>query len=126
MRYQVLAVEPSRTIAARLAAVFDPARYALMWAPDLAAGRTTLSRVARLDLVVLDATLPDGDGLDLCRQMKRVRPALPIVVLTAEAAAREAARAAGADLFVTKPFDAEALREAAFRLIAMAPRPLAS
>lgn len=125
MRFQVLAVEPSRSVAERLASLFDPARYAFMWAADLTAGRTTLPRLARLDLVLVDAALPDGDGLDLCRQMKRVRPALPVIVLTAEAGAREAAFAAGADLFLSKPFDDETLRAAAVRLLDGTPRPLA-
>jgi DNA-binding response OmpR family regulator len=124
MRLQVLAVEPSRAVASELAAIFDPARYAFMWAADLAAGRTTLPRISRLHLVVLDAVLPDGDGLDLCRQIKRARPTRPVVVLPAEAGARGAARAAGADLFLEKPLDVDAFRAATQRLPARAELPV--
>src|SRR5205814_32813 len=64
-----------------------------------------------VDLVLLDLMLPEIDGLELCRQV-RARPAdavyLPIVILTALAgeAERRTGFAAGADDYVTKPFDA--------------------
>lgn len=57
------------------------------------------------DLVVLDLGLPDGPGLDLCRQLRKWSSA-PIVVLSARHAESEKIRLlnAGADDYVSKPF----------------------
>src|SRR5580765_1611683 len=56
-------------------------------------------------LVVLDLTLPDIDGLEVCRQM-RLRSQVPVVMLTArdEEPDRLAGLDAGADDYIGKPF----------------------
>ena len=57
-------------------------------------------------LVVLDIGLPGLDGLDVCRQVRRERPTLPILLLTAQDGELDAVAGldAGADDYVTKPF----------------------
>jgi len=57
------------------------------------------------DLVVLDLGLPDGDGMDLIRQLRQWS-AVPIIVLSARAdeSDKVAALDAGADDYLTKPF----------------------
>ncbi len=57
------------------------------------------------DLVVLDLGLPDGDGIDLIRQL-RTWSAVPVIVLSARVgeADKIAALDAGADDYLTKPF----------------------
>lgn len=57
------------------------------------------------DLVVLDLGLPDGDGIDLIRDL-RTWSEIPIIVLSARTAEAEkvAALDAGADDYLTKPF----------------------
>src|SRR5512145_1180471 len=59
------------------------------------------------DLVVLDLGLPDGDGIDLIRDL-RTWSEVPIIVLSARTAETEkvAALDAGADDYLTKPFGA--------------------
>jgi two-component system response regulator ResD len=58
------------------------------------------------DLVVLDLMLPELGGLEVCRELRATRPALPVVMLTAlgEAEDRIAGLEVGADDYVTKPF----------------------
>lgn len=58
------------------------------------------------DIVVLDLGLPDIDGLSLLRQMRRIRPSAPILVLTARRRAEERVEGldAGADDYLCKPF----------------------
>ena len=60
--------------------------------------------------VILDLVLPDGDGTDVCREL-RTWSAAPIVVLSAVGDEREkiAALDAGADDYVTKPFSGDEL-----------------
>ena len=72
-----------------------------------------LARRIKPDLILLDVQMPQLDGLEVCRQLRR-EPAFaraPIVLLTA--AGQEADRArglgAGADEYLTKPFSPLAL-----------------
>jgi len=58
------------------------------------------------DLVLLDLGLPDGDGLDLCRQLRARGRSVPVIILTARDAPEERVRGldVGADDYVVKPF----------------------
>ena len=59
------------------------------------------------DVVLLDLGLPDGDGTEVLRQLRRRKDATPVLVLTARAAIDEriAGLDAGADDYLTKPFN---------------------
>jgi len=72
------------------------------------------------DIVLLDLTLPDGDGRDVCRALRR-RSNVPIVMLTARGTEtdRIVGLELGADDYVTKPFS---LAELLARLRALARR----
>jgi two-component system KDP operon response regulator KdpE len=74
------------------------------------------------DAAILDLVLPDGDGVEVCRQI-RGWSQMPIIVLSAvgEEDAKVRALEAGADDYVTKPFGARELvarLEAALRRVA--------
>ncbi|MCB1918144.1 MAG: response regulator transcription factor [Rhodocyclaceae bacterium] len=58
------------------------------------------------DLLVLDLALPDGDGLELCRELRQQNAALPILMLTARATEHERVQGleSGADDYLAKPF----------------------
>jgi len=62
------------------------------------------------DAIVLDLVLPDGDGIEVCQDIRRWSQ-VPIVVLSAVGDERQKVRAldAGADDYVTKPFGSEEL-----------------
>lgn len=61
---------------------------------------------AEVGMVLLDLTLPRLDGVEVCRRLRRLRPALPILILTARGSEEErvAGLDAGADDYLTKPF----------------------
>ena len=61
------------------------------------------------DLIVLEAVLPDGDGLEVARRLRADGRTVPVLVLTGRTAVedRVAGLAAGADDYVTKPFSIE-------------------
>jgi len=83
--------------------------YAVLLAED---ARTGLEQVidAAPDLLLLDVMLPDLDGMELCRQIRRFS-SVPIVMLTARAEQKDivAGLNAGADDYVTKPFGVDEL-----------------
>jgi DNA-binding response OmpR family regulator len=72
-----------------------------------AAGALALAADAEPDLVMLDLSLPDGDGRDVCRELRR-RSDVPIVMLTARGTEMDkiVGLELGADDYVVKPFSA--------------------
>ncbi len=109
MPKRLVIVDDDPSVARMLTLLFEQARYRVRCAGDLAGARRVLDLPAPVDAVILDRGLPDGDGLTLCRAIKAARPALPVVILTAEAEARALAGSCGADAFVTKPFEPDDL-----------------
>jgi len=61
----------------------------------------------RPDIVFLDVMMPYLSGYEVCRQVKAVTPTIHVILLTAKGQAvdKEQGAAAGADEYVTKPFD---------------------
>lgn len=81
---------------------------------DLAANATDgLWRARELtpDVVVLDVGLPDGDGFEVCRQLRAGEIWVPVLMLTAYDDVRDRVRGldVGADDYVLKPFDFDEL-----------------
>jgi len=65
----------------------------------------SLARAQDFDLFILDIHYPGGSGEDLCRQLKQLRPATPVIFYSgaADEDERERGLAAGADAYVLKP-----------------------
>ena len=74
----------------------------------VADGPSALCRAGagEVDLLVLDLGLPEMDGLDVCRRLRRVRPEVPVLMLTARTDEVDfvVGLDAGADDYVAKPF----------------------
>jgi len=64
-----------------------------------------------VDLVLLDLMLPRRDGLDVLADVRRVRPTLPVIILTARGSEDDRVRGLkmGADDYIVKPFSAREL-----------------
>jgi DNA-binding response OmpR family regulator len=85
--------------------------YEVEWVTTGAAVLERLRDVA-VDVLVLDLGLPDADGVDLCRRIRRLDPRLPILMLTARTDELDVVVGfdAGADDYVGKPFSMGELR----------------
>lgn len=73
----------------------------------VARGEEAFAFLPEVELVVLDAMLPDRDGWSICREIKEnYDPLLPVIMVTARTAPEDVVRtfAAGADDYVSKPF----------------------
>jgi len=79
-----------------------------------------LARDLQPDLVILDLMLPRLSGLEVLARLNadKALKDVPVLVITAWNETREDVLSAGADEFVTKPFDPEDLRVAVNRLVA--------
>jgi len=81
-----------------------------------------LLRESLPDLLLLDAILPDTTGFELCRRLRAEYPSeqLPILMITnlQDAESVDAAFAAGADDYITKPIHWAVLRQRVTRLLA--------
>jgi DNA-binding response OmpR family regulator len=101
----VLVVEDEPGIVSFLRRGLEAAGYAVLDTPDGATG-LALAQRPEVDLVVLDLGLPGLSGEEVLVRLRQLRPALPVIVLTAKAevADKVASLDAGADDYVTKPF----------------------
>jgi DNA-binding response OmpR family regulator len=59
----------------------------------------------QVDLIILDVMMPVMDGLQVCQELKKIRPSLPVILLTArdDMMTRAAAMDLGVSEFVAKP-----------------------
>ena len=70
-----------------------------------------LARSCQLDLLLLDLLLPGREGMEILREVRQVRPTLPIIILTAKGDEADRVRGLreGADDYVVKPFSVKEL-----------------
>jgi two-component system copper resistance phosphate regulon response regulator CusR len=117
---RVLIVEDDRELAGLLRDGFAAARIDATIASTCVSGGEAVRAVA-CDVVILDVSLPDGNGFDLCRAIRAQGNTTPVLMLTAMDAVDDRVRGleAGADDYLSKPF---AFRELVARVQALARR----
>ena len=99
---RILLVEDDRRVAAALSSALTRRGYQVEHAATVAAALSA----APCDLVLLDLTLPDGDGTEVCRELRRRSSQLGIIAVTARGEERDRVLGLrlGADDYVVKPF----------------------
>lgn len=107
---QVVVVEDEPAIRRGIVDALRASGYRVAEAAD---GEVGLNQAVQLgvDLVLLDLLLPRRDGLDVLMEVKKVRPTLPVIILTARGTEDDRVRGLkmGADDYVVKPFSAREL-----------------
>ena len=109
MKPRILVVDDEQAVLDLLAYNLKKAHYDVLTASD---GRKALelARQAEPDLILLDLMLPEIDGLDVCRALRRVSN-VPVIMITArgEEVDRVVGLELGADDYVVKPFSVREL-----------------
>lgn len=112
---KILIVEDTKTVSMLLAATLKREGFQVDVADTIAGARKLLEKKAgkqsKYDLALVDISLPDGDGTDLLRELSGSYWCNARYAVSADASrgARKHALNAGADRYVTKPFDIRAL-----------------
>ena len=104
MPSRILLIEDDSTIGEVLTSSLRSHAHEVMWEQTGATGLAAAAAVA-VDLVLLDLGLPDLDGVEVCRQLRRAQPGCVIVMLTARTAEMDVVVGldAGADDYLVKP-----------------------
>jgi DNA-binding response OmpR family regulator len=109
MSQRILVVDDEPSVTDLLAYNLRKALYEVQVAAD---GRTALrlARESKPDLILLDLMIPEVDGLDVCRELRKTSD-VPIIMLTArgEELDRVLGLEIGADDYVAKPFSVREL-----------------
>lgn len=105
-RGRILVVEDDAEIRRVVRLILQAEAYEVFEAPNAQRGRIEAA-TRRPDLLIVDLGLPDGDGVDLVRELRQWSAA-PVIVLSARTgeADKIAALDAGADDYLAKPFGA--------------------
>ncbi|KAE9634859.1 MAG: hypothetical protein PWP07_362 [Epulopiscium sp.] len=108
---QVLIVEDDRNLSRGLCLALKNQDLQIVPCFDLKSARKQLA-CGMTDLVLLDINLPDGNGLELLREIKNGDQLIPVILLTANDTERDEVMGLeqGADDYITKPFSLEILR----------------
>jgi two-component system response regulator MprA len=108
---RILVVDDDRAVRDALRRALALAGYEVELASD---GREALERVADRvpDALVLDVGMPEVDGLEVCRRLRRAGDRVPILIVTARDAVADRVDGldAGADDYLVKPFDVDELK----------------
>lgn len=109
---QVLLVEDHTDTRAVLSTLLNRCGCQTVTAKNLREARTRLQEM-RFEILICDLNLPDGDGLELVREAKKLQ-ALKAIALTGRHSEEERAMGmeAGFDWYLTKPIDFQKLRKA--------------
>ncbi len=112
MKPRILIVDDEENLVDFLRLLFEGQNYAVTVAHSVTGGREALDG-ANFDLLLCDLTMPDGNGLELLREIKRQREELTAVIMMTAYTSTESAIEAmklGAYDYVSKPFDVEELK----------------
>jgi len=116
-RTKVLVVDDSPSVRQQVGMALSLAGFDIVEAVDGLDGAQKIETVAGLSLVVCDVNMPRLNGIEMVEKVKAggKNAALPIMMLTTEAAPAlmQRAKAAGAKAWIIKPFKAEILVSAA-------------
>ena len=116
----VLVVEDDAALRDALVDTLRAADLPALAAPD-APTALQLLQSEQIALVISDVQMPGPNGYQLLSSIKRLRPDLPVVLMTAYGTVAQAVAAMreGATDYIVKPFDAQALIEMAQRQLAL-------
>ena len=117
---QILVIEDEKRVADLIKRGLEDQDYTVELSYDGTTGKT-LALQRDYDIIIMDIVLPGINGIDLCKEVRLVKPDIPIIMLTALGTTDDKVEGldAGADDYLVKPFD---FRELQARIRALTKR----
>ena len=111
MKTRLLVVDDEESLAEFLRLLFEKEGYDVLTANSVGEARTQLEG-RTFDLVLCDILMPDGNGLELLKEIKSESPHTAVIMMTAYASNKSAIEAMklGAYNYISKPFNVEELK----------------
>lgn len=112
MKPQILHVDDDPDLRLLISASLQDFGYVVATGGTVAEG-LELANEFKFDLCILDVRLPDGTGIELCQEINRIQPGVPIIYYSAYASdeEQEAALSVAGDAYLKKPVSAELLEQ---------------
>ncbi len=110
MKNRIFLVEDDLSFGSVLKAYLEIHKYEIEWVKDGKDAINTFEN-GEFDICILDVMLPHIDGFQLAENIKRLRPEIPFIFLTAKTLKADEIKGyqLGADDYIKKPFDSEIL-----------------
>lgn len=107
---RVLLIEDQDLLGDAVSDYVSGSGHAVDWMKTIADGRAAVETV-KYDLILLDLGLPDGNGTDYLRELRKSGATIPVIILTARDRIQDRIEGlnAGADDYLVKPFDLDEL-----------------
>ncbi|MDP9959189.1 response regulator transcription factor [Chryseobacterium lathyri] len=116
----ILVIEDDRRVAELIQRGLEEHDFSTELAVDGLSGKTLVINKS-YDLIITDILMPKLNGIDFCKQIRRIKPHIPIIMLTALGTTDDKVEGfdAGADDYLVKPFE---MRELIVRIRALLKR----
>ena len=103
-RYRILCADDHEDTCFLLSTLFGSWGYEVKSAGSVEE-TLTIARMEHFDLFILDYHYRDGSGVDLCRQLRQIKPQTPVIFYSGAAyeSDKEQALGAGAEAYIVKP-----------------------
>ena len=110
VRMRILLIEDNEKLSRTIQVCLEQHGYCIDTAKGVTDG-DELAFTERHDAIIVDVVLPDGDGIELCRRLRQQKIDAPVIILSVLASTADKVRGldAGADDYLTKPFQTEEL-----------------
>jgi DNA-binding response OmpR family regulator len=101
----ILIIEDAPKVCALVARMLSDLPYRVLTADSVRSAKEILSRNDRIRMLVIDFGLPDGNGLEVVDEARRIKPGVPILLMSGFDVRRVDVE------FILKPFDPDELLE---------------
>jgi two-component system cell cycle response regulator DivK len=111
MSKDILIIDDDQRNIFALTATLRARKYTCVSASSAQQGLAVIGKMDSIGIVLIDMMMPDMDGYEAVPEIKKKRPELPVIAVTAQAMVgdKEKCLAAGADDYISKPVDVDKL-----------------
>lgn len=107
IRGNVLVIDDEPNVRWFVARILYPRGYDILTAANGMEGLKKIQTEKKIDLLVMDPSMPEMGGLEVLKAARKTNPALPIIVVSADASKKDECLLLGVEAFIQKPYSLE-------------------